>query len=320
MKAILSLIAGVLVATGAWAQSDYPSKPVTLVTPFAAGSGPDAVLRLVADKLGRLWNQRVVVDNKPGGGGFIAIDQAKRAAPDGYTLLQSDAPPMTVHPYLFKKIPFEVKDFEPLASMYRTYYFVTVASDSKWNTLGDLIAAAKAKPNALTYGSSGTGGNLHLGGAMMERGTGAKMTHVPYKETTQIYIDISKGDVDWAVGTASTTSPMFKAGKVKYLAITAPKRSPLFPDIPTVTEAGGPAGYELQTWVSLFTPRGVPKAIVSKINADVAKALQEPDVREKMNAVGFEPLVQTPDELQKMMNADAAKYSALIKAMNISLD
>jgi len=228
---------------------------------------------------------------------------------------------MTTAPHLWKKLPYDpVKDFDPVAALYRTYYFITVAADSKWNNVADLVNAAKAKPGEVTYASSGVGGNLHLGGAMMENATGVKMTHVPYKETAQIYVAIGNGDVAWAVGTASTTLPMFKAKKIKYLAMTGPKRSAILPDVPTVTEAQGPANYEVQTWVALFAPRGTPKAIINKINADVARVLQEPQLRERLAAVGFEPLIQSPEELQKMIATDSVKYGNLVKAMNISLD
>lgn len=308
------------VATGVHAQT-FPGRPVKVILPFPTGTGPDTVMRLVGERLTRIWGQQVVVENKPGGNGWIAMDAAKRAAPDGYTLVQADAPPMTLQPHLFKKLPFDpTKDFEPIGGLYRTYYYVTVAADSKWKNVGELIEAAKAKPGAITYGSSGNGGNLHLGGAMLEKAANVKMTHVPYKETTQIYMDISKGDIDWAVGTASTTMPMFKANKVKYLAVTASKRVPLFPDVPTVAESNGPSNYELQTWVSLFAPRGVPKAIVSRINQDVAKVLQEPEIRARLESMGFEALVQTPDELQKLVATDSTKYGALIREMKISLD
>ena len=186
--------------------------------------------------------------------------------------------------------------------------------------MGDLINAAKAKPGELNYGSSGMGGNIHLGGAMMEKAAGVKMTHIPYKETPQIYTSISTGDISWAVGPASTTLPMLKAKRVKYLAITAPKRSALFPDVPTVAESQGPANYELQTWVSLYAPRGVPQAIVSKINADVGRVLQDPEVRAHLTAVGFEPLIQTPAELQEMARQDSAMFREVVKDLNISRD
>lgn len=309
-----------LFSIGAAAQT-YPDRPVKIIMPFPTGTGPDTVMRLAGERLTKIWGQQVIIENRPGGNGWIAMEAARRAAPDGYTLLQSDAPPMTVSPWLFKKLPYDpVKDFDAVASLYRTYYFVTVAGNSKWNNVADLINAAKAKPGDLTYGSSGVGGNLHLGGAMMENATDTKMTHIPFKDTPQIYLAIASGDVAWAVGTASTTAPMVKGKKVKYLAITAPKRSAIFPDIPTVAEAGGPANYELQTWVGLYAPHGTPRAIIDKINADVARVLQDPEMRERLAAVGFEPLIQSPEDFRKMSDADSVKYKAVVKGMNISLD
>jgi tripartite-type tricarboxylate transporter receptor subunit TctC len=309
-----------LLSTSVPAQT-FPDKHVRVILPFPTGTGPDTVMRLVGERLARIWSQQLIVDNKPGANGWIAMEAAKRAAPDGYTLVQADAAPMTTAPYLFKRLPYDpVKDFDPVASLYRTYYYVAVAADSKWNSVGDLIAAAKANPDGLTYGSSGVGGTLHLGPAMLEKATGVKMRHIPYKETPQIYMAIGTGDISWAMGTASTTLPMLKAKKIKYLAVAAPKRTATYPDVPTIAESQGPANFELQTWVSLFAPRGTPKAIVEKINADVAKVLQDPELRERLAAVGFEPLTQTPDELAKMMAKDGQTLGGVVKAMNISLD
>ena len=319
-RSLLAFALASMVATGAQAQT-YPDKPVKVILPFPTGTGPDTVMRMVGERLGRLWGQQVIIENRAGANGWLAMDAAKRAPADGYTLLQADAPPMTVSPFLWKKLPYDPnKDFEPLAGLYRTHYFVVVAADSKWNTVGDLVAAAKAEPGKLTFGSSGNGGNLHLGGAMMEKATGTKMSHIPFKETTQIYISISAGDIGWAVGTASTTQPMLKANKVKYLAITAPKRSPLFPNVPTVAESGGPSGYELQTWVALFAPTGVPKAISAKINADVAKVLQDPELRAYLNGVGFEPQIETPAGMLSVMSRDAAMFKEVVRELNLSLD
>jgi tripartite-type tricarboxylate transporter receptor subunit TctC len=319
-KLLLAAAIALSIVPGVHAQA-FPDKPVKVILPFPPGTGPDTVMRMVAERLGKIWGQPVIVENRPGGNGWIAMDAAKRAPADGYTLLQVDASQMTAHPFLFKKMPVDpAKDFEPIAPLYRTYYYVAVAADSKWKTVGDLIADAKAQPDAITYGSSGMGGNLHLGAAMMEKATGTKMHHVPYKETTQIYMAISTGDIQWAVGTASTTQPMLKAGKIKYLAVTAPQRTSTFPDVPTVAESKGPPNYELQTWVGLYAPRGTPKALIAKLNADIAKVIQEPEIRSRLNAVGFEGLVQTPDEFRKMMNADSAKFGNLIREMNITLD
>ncbi|CAN7347072.1 Bug family tripartite tricarboxylate transporter substrate binding protein [Variovorax sp. LjRoot178] len=319
-KLLLAAAIAVSILGGANAQT-FPDKPVRVILPFPPGTGPDTVMRMVGERLSKIWGQQVVVENRPGGNGWIAMDAAKRAPADGYTLMQVDASQMAAHPHLFKKMPVDpAKDFDSVAPMYRTYYFVTVAADSKWNTVGDLLADAKAKPGAITYGSSGMGGNIHLGGAMMEKATGTKMHHVPYKETTQIYMAIANGDIQWAVGTASTTQPMQKAGKIKYLAVTGPQRTSIFPDVPTVGESKGPANYELQTWVGLYAPRGTPKAVIAKLNVDIAKVIQEPEIRSRLNAVGFEGLAQSPEEFQKMMNADSTKFGALIKEMNITLD
>jgi tripartite-type tricarboxylate transporter receptor subunit TctC len=309
-----------LMAAGAHAQT-FPDKTVKVITQFPTGTGPDTMMRLIGERLARIWGHQLIVENKPGGNGWIALEAGKRSAPDGYTLLLADTPPMAVSPHLFKRLPYDpAKDFAPVAPLYRNFYFVTVAAGSKWNTVTDLINAAKSAPGKVSYGSSGVGGNLHIGGAMMENGAGIKMTHVPYKETPQIYIAIANGDIDWAAGSASTTKPMLQANKVKYLAITTAKRSPLFPDVPTVSEAGGPANYELVSWSGLFAPAGTPKAIIDKINADVARVLQEPDVRARMVAVGFEPLLQSPEDFGKLMQADSLKYKGVVKEMNISLD
>lgn len=299
----------------------FPVRPVKVVLPFPAGTGPDSVMRLVGERLGKYWGQQVIVDNRPGGNGWIAMEAAKRAAPDGYTLLQVDTPLMSLQPHLYKRLPYDpVHDFDPVAALYKTYYFVTVAADSKWRNVADITSAAKAKPGQVTFGSSGTGGNLHLGGAMMETATGTKMNHIPYKETPQIYMDVSKGDLNWAFGTASTTAAMLKGGKIKYLAVSSPKRHPAFPDVPTIAEAGGPPNFELKTWIAMFAPKGTPKNIVDKINADVAKVLQEPEVQEKLLNVGFDPFIQSPAELQGAMNADSQAYKALVTRLNISLD
>ncbi|MBU3739273.1 MAG: tripartite tricarboxylate transporter substrate binding protein [Rhodoferax sp.] len=317
----LAIACASALAIGSVQAQTYPDKPVRIILPFPTGTGPDTVMRMIGERLTKLWGQQVLIDNRPGANGWIAMEAAKRATPDGYTLLQTDAPPLTVAQHLWKKLPYDpVKDFEPLGGLYRTYYFVTVAADSKWNSVGDLIAAAKANPDKLTYGSSGNGGNLHLGGAMMVKATGTKMTHVPYKETTQIYVSINTGDISWAVGTASTTRPMLQANKVKYLAITSQKRSPLFPNIPTVAEAGGPANYELQTWVALYAPTGVPKAIVGKINADLGRVLQDPEIKSYLNGVGFEPLIVNPGEMNEIVRKDTAMFRDVVKDLNLQLD
>lgn len=325
MKVLRVFVAAVIGATAAFAlpamAQNYPEKPVKIVLPFPAGTGPDAVMRIVGEKLSNSWGQPVIVDNRPGANGWTAVDVAKKAAPDGYTLFQADNLLVGMQPFVFKQMPFDpIKDLDPVAALYETYFFVVVPVDSPWKTIPDLFAAAKQKDGMMAYGSSGVASHMHLGGAMMERASGAKMTHVPVKDTPQVFILIAQGQLGWSFGTASTSGPMVKAQKVKYLAVAAPKRVSSFPDVPTIAEAGGPSDLFLKSWVALFAPHGTPKAIVDKINADVAKALAEPDVKEKLAAVGFQTWTATPSEIAKTIQDDQKVFSGVAKENNITLD
>jgi tripartite-type tricarboxylate transporter receptor subunit TctC len=300
---------------------NFPAKPVRSLAPYSSGSGPDAVMRLIGDKVSRTWGQQLIVENRPGANGFIAIGEAKKSPPDGYTVLQVDNTHMALQPHLFKQLPYDpVKDFDPVAPLYTTYFFVVVPADSPWKDVGDLIKAAKAKPGDVTYGSWGIGSVAHVGAAMFEAATGTQMTHVPFKEMSQVYSSVANRDVAWAFGTAATAGPMFRGKKVKFLAIAAPKRLASFPDVPTVGEAGGPANFDVRAWVGLFAPRGTPKAAIEKIHTDVTKALGEPDVREKMAAFGFEAYAGPPSELTKAIDSDSRKFSEVVKRAKISLD
>jgi tripartite-type tricarboxylate transporter receptor subunit TctC len=319
MKFAIPLVAA-LAVTAAAAQ-DFPAKPVTIVTPFAAGSGPDAVLRLISDKLGKIWNQRVVVDNKPGGGGFIAIDQAKRAAPDGYTLLQLDSEHLAALPHLYKSKNFvPLQAFDPVASLFRTPFFVAVPTDSKWKDMKDLIAEAKAKPGAMSYGSWGVGSPGHLGAQQLESLTGTQMTHVPYKEVSQLYASVGSGDIPWAFGSIPSSQGIYKAGKLRYIAVAATKRVPQMPNVPTMAESGGPASLEVNSFVSLVAPKGVPAAVKTKINADMAKVIADPEIRARFDTFAFEPLAWSPEEITRNAEAKSKVYGELVKRGNISLD
>jgi len=327
MKSLLSLIAAgatALLTTPVAAQApaaDFPSKPVTIVTPFAAGSGPDAVLRLISDKLGRLWNQRVLVDNKPGGGGFIAIEQARRAAPDGYTLLQLDSEHIAALPHLYKSRNFvTLQHFDPVASLFRTPFFVAVPTDSKWKTMGDLVAAAKAQPGQISYGSWGVGSPGHLGAQQLESLTGTHMQHVPYREVSQLFSNVGTGEVNWSFASIPSSQGIYKAGKLRYIAIAAPRRIPQMPDVPTMAESGGPASLEVNSFVSLLAPKGVPAAVKAKINADVAKVIADPEIRARFDTFAFEPLAWSPNEIRRQAEAKSRTYEALIKRANISLE
>lgn len=300
---------------------DFPSKPVTLVTAFAPGSGPDAVLRLVADKLATRWNQRVVVENRPGGGGFIAMDAVRRAAPDGHTLVQLDSEHLAAVPHLYKSRQFEtLKVFDPVATLFKTHFFLAVPADSKWKSMTDLVAAAKAAPAPQSYGSWGVGSPGHLGGERLALLSGAPLQHVPFREVSQLYTAVASGEPAWSFATLPSSQGPYKAGKLRYLAVAAPQRLAQMPDVPTVAESGGPAALEVNSFVVLAAPRGLPAALRERINADVARALAEPDIKARFETFAFENPGWQPAEIERQAAAKSKVYGELIRAKNISLE
>ena len=294
---------------------------MTLFTAFAPGSGPDATLRLVADKLGRLWNQRVMVENRPGGGGFIAMEAARRTAADGYTLLQLDSDHLGAVPHLYKQRgAAAVGAFEPVASIFRTTFLVAVGTDSKLKTMTDLIAAAKAEPGRITYGSWGVGSPGHLGAELLEDLTGIRMQHVPFREVSQLYPAVGSGDVGWSLGTLPSSSGAYKAGKLRYIAVAATKRLPQMPEVPTAQEAGAPAGFDVNAFVVLVAPKGLPAPVRAKINADMGRVLADPEIRARFDTFAFEPISWSPEEIARAAEAKSRLYEGLVKKANISLE
>jgi tripartite-type tricarboxylate transporter receptor subunit TctC len=300
---------------------DFPTKPVRILTPFPVGSGPEGLLRLVAEKLSRTWGKPVVVENKPGGNGFIAIDTFKRGATDGHDLIQLDGVHLSAYPHLFKKLPYDAKaDFEPLLPLFKTYFFLAVATDSKYKTVADLMADAKANPGKLNYGSWSVGNPVHLGSALFESVTGTDMQHVIYKETSMLYSGVATGELAFALGSNATAGAMYRAGKVQYLAVAAPKRVSAFPNVPTIGESGGPAGFEVSGWTTIAAPRGLPKAVTDKIQRDIEKALAEPDVREKFASFAYEPFTLNREQLNAYIQAESTRFGGIIKKAQVSLD
>lgn len=301
--------------------SSFPNKPVNIVTAFAAGSGPDAVLRQISEKLSKLWNQSVTITNRPGGGGFIAIDAAQRMPADGYTLLQLDSEHLAALPVLYKSKNFvTLNAFDPVAPLFRTPFLVSVATDAKWQNMKDLIAAAKAEPNKVSYGSWGIGSPGHLGGEQLELLTGTEMTHVAYREVSQLFTSVGAGDIQWSFASIPSSQGVFKAGKIRYIAVAAAKRLPQMPEVPTVAEAGGPAGFEVNSFVTLVAPKGIANDVKAKINADVLKVLADPEVKARFNTFAFETITWSPDEIRKNADAKSKIYEELVKRKNISLD
>jgi tripartite-type tricarboxylate transporter receptor subunit TctC len=323
-RSVLAAVALAAVAgtSFAQAQQQWPTRPVRIITPFPVGGGPEGVVRLVADKLSKKWGQPVVVENRPGGNGFIAIDAFKRGATDGHDLIQLDNVHLSAYPHLFKKLPYDpAKDFDPIAPLFKTYFFITTSTTSKYKTVGDIVAAAKANPGKLNYGSWSVGNPVHLGSALLEMQAGIDMQHVIYKETTQLYTGVANGELDFAIGTNATAGPLYRAGKLKYLAVAAPKRlSGQFKDVPTVAESGGPKDFEVTGWTAIAAPKGLPKAVADKIQADLTEALAAPDVREKFASFSYEPFPVTREQFQQFMQAESARFAAIIKKTGAQLD
>ena len=303
------------------AAQDWPTKPVRILTPFPAGAGPEAVLRVLAEKLQKKWGQPVIVENRPGGNGFIAIDAFKRGATDGYDLIQLDNVHLVAYPHLFKKLPYDpVKDFDPLTPLFRTYFFVGVPANSKYRTVGNIVADAKARPGALNYGSWSVGNPVHLGSALLERMTNTQMQHVIYKETSMLYTGVATGELDFALGSLATAGPLQRTGRIKFIAVTAPKRHPAFPDVPTVAESGGPAGYEMTGWTTVAAPKNLPKQVADKIQHDIEAALAEPDIKDRYATFGYETFPTTRTQFNAFIAAESAKYADVIQRAKVSLD
>lgn len=299
----------------------YPTRPIKIVTPFPTGQGPDVLLRILADKLQGSLGQPVLVENKPGASGFVAFQAAKAAAADGYTLVHMDSFHIGTQPYLFSKLPYSAKgDFDPITPLVRNYFFVVVPSSSKWQSMGDLIAAAKARPNDVKYGSWGVASPAHLGGLMLESATGVHMLHVPYKESSQLYTGVGNGELDWAIGSAVSAGPMLQAGKVRFLAAAAPARIAGYEKVPTSADSGGPASWSVGGWNGLLAPKGTPRDVVARLNEAIAKAMQAPDVRQKLALFTYEPYTMSPADMGKLMDQETASWGPVIQKAGIKLD
>jgi len=317
--ACASLCVLVFCASAARAQS-FPSKAVRISTPYSSGAAPAVFTRTIADKLAKYWSQPVIVDAKPGASGFIAIDQAKAAVPDGHELLVVSNSHVAINPSLYKKLPYDPqKDFVPVAMLYHTPFFLAVSASGPYKDVPSLIAAAKANPGRVSYGSSYVGSPSHLGSAEFELLTGTKMIHAPYKDQSQMYVGVANGDLGWAFTTLGSALPLLQSGRLRLIAIAATERAKNLPDVPTLAEAGGPS-MTVGAWLAIVAPRGTPADVVAKINADINRALAEPDVVQQLKTFGFEGTPQTPEQLGEEFRSDAKKFSELVKRTGATAD
>lgn len=300
---------------------EFPSRPVRLITAFPAGSGPDAALRLVADGLSKLWKQQVLVDNKPGGAGFIAIDAFRQAAADGHTLVQLDSNHLTTHPHVYRKLPYDPRrDLEPVRGVMRNYFFIAVSAQSPYQSLEDLVAAARKVPGKMNYGSWFMGSPGHLGGLLLQSQRDIEMTHVPYKEMSQLYAAVASREVDWAAGSAGSAGPLVKAGRLRFLALAGPQRLETYPNVPATAEAPASRDFEVSSWTGLFAPRGTPLALRNRVAADVARVLAAPEAAERFREWGYAPFEVTTDGYAQLIARETAYWAGVIQKAGLRLD
>lgn len=321
MRQIAALWMGVtLLVTGAAQAQSFPTSPVRVVVPFAAGGGTDAVARAIAPTLSDLLGQSVVIDNRAGANGAIGAAEVKRAEPDGHSILLGAAGTMVVAPHLRRDLPFDTqKDFVPIALAASSPFVVAVHPSVPAGSLRELIALAKNSPGKLNYGSSGAGGAPHLAGELFEYMAGIHAVHVPYRGLAPAVTDLIGGQIQMLFVDVGVAMPHVKAGRIKALAITSAQRSPIAPELPTVAESGLP-GYSAGTWYGFFAPRGTPEPAIRRLGADIVKALESNEVRSRLISLGAEAAVLSGERFAGYVSEESAKWGKLIRDAGIKLD
>ncbi len=321
MQALLALaVAGVALAAAPVAAQQYPSKPVRIIVGFAPGGGTDVVARVIGQKVSEYWGQGVVVENRAGATGTIGADVVAKAPPDGYTLLMGHVNSHAIAPNLFRKLPYDaLKDFAPISYVGYVPNVLVVHPSVPAHSMKELIALAKSKPGGLNYASSGTGSTQHLAGEMFKLIAGVDIVHIPYKGSGQAIGDLLAGVVAMNFDTMPPVIDHIKGGRLRALAISTPRRVGQLPDVPTFEEEGM-LGFDVTNWYGVMAPAGTPKDVVAKLNADINKAMREPDVRARLEQVGTQLRETRPEEFEEFMKAEVAKYAKLVKDANVRLD
>jgi tripartite-type tricarboxylate transporter receptor subunit TctC len=316
MLAALVALAAVLGATATRAQT-YPARPIQVIVPFAGGSASDVIMRILLDRMSKSIGQPFIVDNRPGAGGNTGTLAGAKATPDGYTLVMSSIGPLAANRTLYRELGYDPeKDLAPIALFAIFPNVVVVSAKLPIKTLAELIAYAKTHPKQLNYGSVGIGSSQHLSAVYFEQVTGTEFTHVPYRNIAQYVPDLIAGTVPLGFQFLPNVSAPLQTGDARALAVTSAKRMTALPDVPTAAEAGV-KNYETAGWLSLMAPAGTPKPIVDKLNQELAAAVKDPTVREKIIAQGTEPVASTPEELSKFIVSETVKWRDIITKAGI---
>jgi len=318
--AALAAGATLLAPGGVFAQASYPSRPIRLIVPFPAGGGTDLIAREVANKVATSNGWSIVIDNKPGSGGNLGVDAAAKAAPDGYTLVLGQTSNLAINPTLYARLPYNPeKDLTPIGLVASAPLVLVVAADSPYKTLADVVAAAKARPEALNYASSGSGTVAHLATELFQKTADIRFTHVPYKGAAQGSTDLIGGQVQMYMSSVPTLIGHIKNGKMRPIVVTSRKRTIDLPDAPTVDESGY-KGFEAATWFGVAGPAGLPKDVVAKLNAAFNKALQDPEVKRKLASQGAEVKGSTPEEFGAYIREETVRWGKVVKESGAKVD
>ncbi|APX74699.1 Argininosuccinate lyase [Achromobacter insolitus] len=320
---VTAMMAGVLgmAAGGAVLASGYPSKPVRVIVPYVAGGAADITARVIAQKLSVSMGATFVVENKPGANGMIGTDFVAKAAPDGYTLLLDASGPLVVNPSLYKKTPYDpVADLAPISQITSYQYVLVVPQQSPIRSVDDLIAAARAKPGQVSYGSAGVGAGGHLAGELLAVTTQTQLAHIPYKGNAQALTDVLGGQLSFTFDTVVTATPHLRSGKLRGYAVTGPRRAPGLPDIPTMEELGY-KDFVVTQFQGLLAPAGTDPAILSRLHEEVVKAARQPDVIQKLQTEGGNEIVAgTPQEFARLIQEDLQRYRKLIADAHVQAE
>jgi tripartite-type tricarboxylate transporter receptor subunit TctC len=314
LVAALALLNG----SGATAQTAYPDRPIKMIVPLAAASAVDVAARIVTQKMAEDMGQQIVIINQPGAAGLIGAEQVARAEPDGYTIGGFNDSIMTMVPNLHSNLRWDIlRDFEPVSLVATVEWGLIAGNQTGYRTAADLIAAAKAAPGMIDYSSGGPGSPQHLAMAMFASAAGITLTHVPYKGATQAATDVASGQIPVGFQGLGTVAALVRGGQLRLIGVTTEKRLPQFPDVPTVSESGLP-GFLFNSWFAIMAPAGTPKDIVARLNAEVLKAIGDPEVRRKLEELGFSVRGTSPGELDKLTREQLAKYARVIEETGIA--
>ncbi len=301
------------------AAQDYPTRPIRFFVPYGASGGPDVLARVIGRKLAENIGQPVVVDNRPGAGGIIGTDIVAKAAPDGYTVLVGDTGPLCINPTLYQKLPYDaIKDFAPVTLAVSTPVYLVGHAGLPFQNVRQLIDYAKANPG-LPYGSTGVGSVHHLGMQLFASMAGVTMNHIPYKGVAQSIPAVISGDIAAVIAALPSVMPHVGTGKVRLLAVAGAKRTSNMPDVPTVAE-GGLAGYDIKIDVGFLVPAGTPRAIIDKLNSEIVKVLNTPEIAQQLAKIGIDPVGGTPEQYADTIRADMQKFGKLVKDSGARVD